>query len=313
MSTTAEIQAATALTVRELTKAGIKVRAYAKNPLSGGNATFSIALDPKNELRIWNGEAKVTVVPSTERALKQVVLQVHEKGRTITKVHKLEWQDWDRATTLKAFREFRATDWWIQRHLGVTLPLGAVYSITALNRVEKPQSNPTGQDDYGTVTLQGRVKTTNQSFLIGRDEKSQFISALPRQCRSVVDAHDALRPSSVPKDAPRQGEWFFVPATIAERKLIEASIKARGSAGIIARDTWSRNDNIQRNRVGQLEPRSSHRAPCSIIIKSKRYACGLVYDTRPDRHGSLMLGGWHRVIRNREVTSSATQNTARFD
>lgn len=309
MSTTAEIQAATITTARELTKAGLKVKAYAKNPVNGGNAIFSISLDNQNVLRIWNGEAKVTVVPSTS-GLKQAVLQVHEKGRTIIKVHNIDWNTWDRNRTLESAQE-SLNEWYIRRHLGVTLPQGAEYSIIAYDRAGATNSI---KDFYGTVTLQGRIRSTRQNFLVGRDEKSQFISALPRQATSVQDAHDALRPASVPRGALRQGEWFFVPATVQERKAIDASIKARGSAGIVTgwRDGY-RPDRIDPKDVGQLEPGSSHHAPCSFLVRGKRYACGIVYDTRPDRHGSLMLVGWHRVIRNREVQSVATQNTARWD
>lgn len=296
----------------ELKAAGLKARPYHRPP--NARDLFVIALDSSNVIRFWCGSADITFV--SDKKARQSVLDVYEKGRTVTNTVKIDFHVWQNNLTLEHVRN-SLSRYWIERHLGVQLPVGAEYSITAYDRIEKPERNEYGlvaAAGYGTVTLQGKTKATRQSFLIGRDEKSQFISALPRRCKSVFDAHEALRPPGVPRTALRQGEWFFVPATAAEKAAIAKSVAGRGSKGICgARDYGSAT--IHRSRVGELEDGSSHHAPCNIIVSNRLYAVGLVYDTRPNRHGQLLLRDWHRVIRNREVVSStiADRGTARWD
>lgn len=300
--TNAEILAESQSIAAELRRTGVKASAYAKNPI-GSKDVFSIALNQQNELRIWAGTAKITVIPSLS-GLKQAVLQVQEKARTITTVWKANygfWSDWH-SYTLEALQEqinnTRRT-YYIHNNLGVQLPEGAEYSITAVDLKSAAFSY---DDNFGTVTFQGKSKATSQSFLVGRDEKSQFISALPRKATSVPDAHDALRPAGVSRKALRQGEWFFVPATNVEKAAINATIKNKGSLGLYGRKGgWPHS--IDRSEIGALENGSSHRASAQIRVGGKLYAVGLVHDTRPDRHGSIILPDWHRVIRNREVVN----------
>lgn len=81
-------------------------------------------------------------------------------------------------------------------------------------------------------------------FLCGHDEREWFVAAVPGGASSVVQAKEALKPLAlstyqnqlkVPtrlrnrrKNAAfrRQGEWFFVPASVWGRDRIRAAAKA---------------------------------------------------------------------------------------
>jgi hypothetical protein len=305
---TVSVRENSATVAKEIANAGVKVKPYVRNPIYGTpNTTFSIAID-RDVVRVWAGNAKVKVLP--DRPLKQAVLQVFEPGRKIQNTFKVDWRTYDNYKSLEDLRR-TWTRWDIQRKLGANMPAGTTYSILAYDR--KRDSFVREGDfsaDYGTITVQGSVRATHQNFLIGKDEKSQFISALPRKAVSVKDAHDALRPAGVSRNALRQGEWFFVPATQAEKRAIKAAVESRGlRPPVVLADRWQQ----PRHDVGALESESSHHAPAQINLNNRVYAVGVVYDDRKGHHGSLILPDWHRVIRNREVVVLAGGNSARWD
>lgn len=307
MTASTGVRENTAAVAKELSKAGIKVKPYGRNPIYGTpNTTFSISMTG-DVVRLWAGAAKIKVLP--EKSLKQAVLQVFEPARKIQTTAKLTYSDWDAFATL-ANAQRHMSEYGIRRKLNVNMPDGAVYSVVALDRKNVSEADRGSYNaDYGTITVQGQVRATHQNFLVGKDEKSQFISALPRKAVSVKDAHEALRPAGVPRNALRQGEWFFVPATQAEKRAIKAEVEARGTRTPVQQFGGTYR---ARYEVGELENGSSHRAPAQITVNNRKYAVGVVYDDRQGHHGSLLLPDWHRVIRNREVVI-AGQNNARWD
>ncbi|MFX0033072.1 MAG: hypothetical protein ACFE9P_10435, partial [Candidatus Hermodarchaeota archaeon] len=74
-----------------------------------------------------------------------------------------------------------------------------------------------------------RTSSLTRKYLVGMDETHLFISELPQEgaINKVKEAHKVLKPEYIimsEKDNQRirrQGEWFFVPVTEKELKLIE--------------------------------------------------------------------------------------------
>ena len=306
---------------KQLREAGVSVQPYGRNPLYGSSASlFTLSLDPSNVLRLWAGTAKVNVIPSRDKSVKQAVVQVTERGRTIRREIPINFRHYRECPTEEEAKR-RIGRYFIQNNLGVSLPSNAEFSVVSFSPIKgiTPDQVERAQWDkvnLGTMVIQGKVRATRQNFLVGRDEKSQFVAMLPRKAKSVKDAHESLRPAGVPRTALRQGEWFFVPANRDEKRAIANAINRRGiahpeSGRNMRRGRWGE----RLTQPGELEEGSSHHAPCSIRVGSYLYATGIVYDNRPNRHGSLMLSDWHRVIRNRERVNSAVQgrSAARWD
>lgn len=320
---TQEVQANNRAVAKQLREAGVRVQPYGRNPVYGSPQTlFTLSLDPSNVLRLWAGTAQVSVIPSKDTKVKQAVVQVYEKGRTVKRELPISARFYRENKTL-AEAQRRVGRYYIQNNLGVSLPSGAEFSVVAFNPVAGMTEEQIARADWdpkislGTMTIQGRVSSTRQNFLVGRDEKSQFVAMLPRKVKSVKDAHESLRPPGVPRTAKRQGEWFFVPATKDEKAAIAAAINRNGVAFSEPRRSSRRRGRYGERlfQMGELEENSSHHAPCSISVGGRLYATGLVYDNRPNRHGSLLLQDWHRVVRNRERVNSAVQgrSAARWD
>jgi len=72
-----------------------------------------------------------------------------------------------------------------------------------------------------------KTSAERRRFLVGMDERHLFIAPLATRATSVRDAHEQLRPANVTaalqrgERVVRQGEWFFVPPTEAERRAID--------------------------------------------------------------------------------------------
>jgi hypothetical protein len=140
------------------------------------------------------------------------------------------------------------------------------------------------------------IKTSafNRTLLMGWDESHLFVARMPEKVKHIVsvkDAHQALKPAIVHNKQKRskgrrkvygikrQGEWFFIPASINEEKLIQNNWRF-----IYSRQRISRGGN-------------PHIASKIVEIFGKKYVKGRI--THRD-HKTLTLVGWYRVVRNTE-------------
>lgn len=141
-----------------------------------------------------------------------------------------------------------------------------------------------------------KIKRTTPDFmrkyLVGMDEAHLFISELPQEglINKVKDALKVLKPEYVIKREKdtgrikRQGEWFFIPVTPEELKLIE------------------KNENFIEKKKG-IAPSgfgNPHIADKVLHIKDKTFVKGKIYHVE---HKTLNLHGWFSVLENLEVSS----------
>jgi hypothetical protein len=111
--------------------------------------------------------------------------------------------------------------------------------------------------------------------------------------RTIEEALAGLRPAQVPEDAPRQGEYFFVPAP---------DVKPKASAIIKAQPILSEHSDVMvEARAGYWHPdigRRNRHVASRMYLNGSVYVQGLVRDAE---HTNLKLGDgkmWFRVVRN---------------
>lgn len=283
MSTFAEAQERAEELAKELRSAGMKGIPYKRAPIATEIASLSIE-GGGTGVRVWPGMAEVTVI--SDRKRKQAVLRLKEGAREITRTYPVrgKWYDGKEVPDKEMRADARST-------FPVFVPKMTFKEVKLGEFIKK-----NSYDRNVTVTV--IAPATSQTFLIGIDESSHFISPLKHHVSSVEAAHELLRPSGVPKDALRQGEWFFVPVTPRELAAINKRLENARYDG------W--NPNASGYAVQPLEEGSSHQAPV-CRIGTKRYACGAVTDMRLRRHSPLVLNGWHRIVRNTELTNPVQQ------
>lgn len=124
-------------------------------------------------------------------------------------------------------------------------------------------------------------------YLVGMDQCHLFIAQLPRAVSSVKRAHSALKPEIVKNRGTsarikRQGEWFFIPASKIELKLINKAIKTQS--------VTVRSSTMQRHVVSMM-----------VNVANITFVSGEI--THPE-HLTLKLHGWYRVARNTEIGSA---------
>ena len=317
----------------ELTKkAGIPAGAYAKGP--NGINTFILGRNtgvPGN-IQIWAGHKDVNFTVYPDKKKRQAVINVRENKRTVDASFIADlssgWGEWiDCADTVEAVRSRLNSQIALRAHFRVSLPptqpdnpvTYKLKSVTQLKPTFIRDRYPEERAHKYRVVIEATVPATNVSFLVGFDEKSLFIAMLPKHVKTVDNAHKALRPSGVPADAPRHGEWFFVPATKAELIAIDAQIEATIER---SQNTTEKNGPLEYS--GRWSP-SSHKATEVLWLGDTngqrynsarqtdmaRYARGIVKDSRAGHHSPLALGDgntWYRVVRNSEVVPTATVN-----
>lgn len=182
---------------------------------------------------------------------------------------------------------------------------------------EKVWNHETGKVETKTRRTPGG----NRRFLVGMDECHLFIAQLTTNCTTVKQAHEGLRPRTLPKgrEAKRQkirrtGEWFLIPATPEELARIEEHVKKFGV---------KKNVGIGGNRMGRGRP---HVVSESVIVGRKTepqpptrwgnwIAPAVVRDgeefvrgriVHPD-HKVVKLTTWHRVTMNTEDRSAGSR------
>ena len=183
-------------------------------------------------------------------------------------------------------------------------------------------------------------------FLCGHDERHWFVAAVPESARGVtgvVTAKAALQPDAVralvervrPKDRfrrrneayIRQGEWFFVPATLrpepteAEVLRNEPLSRGRGKAHMLQLAFRTGGQTVYVNRhhptgisaqgYAKLTPKEQRGGQWMRMVRDPQvYAKGTV--RHPD-HATIQLPAWHRVLMNTEQRARAMQHVAFLD
>lgn len=266
---------------------GLMAVVPARPPL--GPQVFSMGLDKSSEVfRFWVGVAKVDVIDVMEEPKRQAVVRVVENAHKVTMLKKI-WTNGSNNPEDYVTTEF---------------PSGTTFKFGDTGNTKQ---DPWGRY-YNRTPVIANVPKFDNTFLMGYDEVKCFISQLPTQVKKVSAAHKILRPPALAKTALRQGEWFFVPATQEEILDINNfkernNVRVRGQAQR-ARQIEIKNqaENIYRHNSIPLVASSSHRALQRIVVGDTTFARGYVFDGRYGRHARLPLEGWHRVIRNMEVT-----------
>jgi hypothetical protein len=144
-------------------------------------------------------------------------------------------------------------------------------------------------------------------FLCGRDDLHLF-AAQVREGDTVAQAHASLKPRLVedaearwPGQVRRQGEWFFLPASPDEKRLIDEQRVAR-TRGLKLRHPVG--EGSKPHLADGVIAISRHLEDAAHQRRWREvYARGLV--SHPD-HRDLRLDTWAKVVRNREIRSSPT-------
>lgn len=212
---------------------------------------------------------------SANKKQRQAVLKIEELPRKITR--SVETYDPKRDNIISRF--------------GVIVPKNTKFHVKHENTFPTAIAGEMKKRYYYSVTA--KIPRSSTHFLIGYDENHLFISMLPRHVTSVADAHLALLPKELwnRKDYLRQGEFFFVPATERQKKLLCTTNK----------DTHDRLELVKSNG-----DESDHKAAATIIIDSTSFVSGAI---KHSRHKTLFLNGWYRVVNNREVVQRQGRNT----
>lgn len=316
MTTTTEQIKANMGLIDELNKAGVTASFYSRPP--DGKHIFTIGKQSgvPGTVMLWPGsrETEITVVP--DKKLHQAVLKVHEPKHTLTFTYTYTiWHSLSisHGEALQAAADWlgsgSASDYWA----GAILPKGTHYRFAPRSKwVTKMEKNDTRLKT--AIPILATVPTTTQYFLVGRDELAQFVCALPKEAKTVEEAHKILRPKGVPEGSLRQGEFFFVPVSAKHRKTLQALEKKNPKIGK-REHSWEPNG---------LEPNSSHRAERRLVLVSgkvenlnnfqisrfgsqeykteyKTLVKGKIADIRTGHHSPLVLDDWHYAIRNTEL------------
>jgi hypothetical protein len=176
----------------------------------------------------------------------------------------------------------------VRRRFPIALPQGTTYEVKFIG--SSNFNRDTDERDYRYEVVASAPKS-DQFFLVGFDEKHMFVSMLPKAVTSVAEAHSVLAPKEVQgrKDVLRQGEFFFIPVTEAEikilcrvRQIIECDAGIRRSDGV----------------------ESDHYAMTLVEYSGHQFATGPISH---ERHEILFLNGWYRVAVNNELPNPSDQ------
>ena len=191
------------------------------------------------------------------------------------------------------------------------------------------QSVPWGKRDPETGKRYSWVERTTpkeeRRLLIGMDERHLFISQMPddQKPSSVRQAHENLAPAGIPgtkkrrkkEKIIRQGEFFFVPCTQEEIKLIKDRIKLTGTEkkAALGSDGQGRGVRGKPHRVKERirinikseddfrDVRGVRRLLSRTTFGWTSFVRGWV---RHADHKTVKLRDWHRVSSNTENRSS---------
>jgi hypothetical protein len=314
--------------LKELKRAGLKVSEYARNPSPGTH--FIINDDNGRQIRLFMNEkeAQVTNV-SGNKQFKQAVISVTEGARSLkfngnVKLNLSDIAVGNRWNEKKGDYVFgwlsgdnlrKKIEKQVKIQVSDQLPhftekywTGVSISnsealvddiIESIRGRRKKMTMTEFQDaqEWGTYAVKASYNTrgTKICVLMGVDESSYFVSVLPRQCKTVLEAHAALRPKNVSAKAKRQGEWFLDPVDNKTNTSLNSSI-AKSIGSTFHRSGMNR-------EVGR-----THNAALLFHRNGVEYANIAFSERRPNRHKTINLDRWHRIVRNREIEMPMTRS-----
>lgn len=176
-----------------------------------------------------------------------------------------------------------------------------------------------------------KTPSDNRHFLMGVDERQLFVAQLKKGTTSITDARKQLGSSvkfheGVRKMSPkRQGEWFFLKATIEQEELIDLLIqknkawivkkanigaysgKPRGNPHVADELVVINVDPESLERLGWSKNKRKRNPRRGIPIrKTQVYVRGAI---RHIDHKTIKYSHWYQVVLNNEGnTESATQS-----
>ena len=168
-------------------------------------------------------------------------------------------------------------------------------------------------EDAKTWWIERKTPGEKRYFLLGVDERQLFVARLNRPATTVKEAHDSLRNTSLtlaegkaPGKTVRQGEWFFVWPTEAEKTAITAAVKAcRASIlkkwpigaepGAGGKPRVAGNPHTADELIRMPGTPLEHGFP---VRTTETYVRGSV---RHRDHATVKFGDWRKVLRNNEA------------
>ena len=171
----------------------------------------------------------------------------------------------------------------------------------------------------GSVDIQEETTGKTRKYLIGRDERMLFMCEVASSVINMPDALKALKGGVVTTaegkhmDVKRQGEWFMIPATKAETKAIEATLKSDPSrlrknvdvSILVEGGRGVHKPHVASEAVTVPPPVATEGYKYSVRGRDDVFIRGTVrHEDHPTKR--LPVGVWHKVIRNSEVRSVAT-------
>jgi hypothetical protein len=186
-------------------------------------------------------------------------------------------------------------------------------------------------------------------FLCGHDEREWFVAAVPGGASTVVQAKEALKPRAIRawqsqlkvparlrnrrKNAAfrRQGEWFFVPASVWGRDaisekfvlhneplrrgagkphIVEQLYRVGGELVYVCSNRPNGLNETQYRKLVQSNPAAARWGWQALRRNPRVYARGRI--RHPD-HATITLADWHRVVLNTETETDTMRNVAFID
>lgn len=258
--------------IRGFARAGLDLL-EARAPLARGptaRQVFGLTIRTarrREAYELWSGRARLAVL-GPDRSLRQVVLFVHEPP--------------------VVFQE------WVSRYQGV-------------RRTERVL-----REERHRRLIERMTPDQKRWYLCGHDEQHLFIAELPRHASTVADAHRLLKSGAVlaaegrSQDVVRQGEWFFIETSRAERHVLD-QLSERGltrhqvaiGSGLHAqpyrRRRWGNPHVVDELAMGRAVQREKR-------LSGDRYVRGQV---RHVDHRTVRLPLWRRVELNAQENNSA--------
>ena len=291
-----------------LHEVGIKAKEYSNPKSIGNDAEFFISTSAGGRGILLKKGIDIGLKIATNDKHRQAVLNVTEKPRTVVRTYNFTCAAFNNVKSGITKASYAAGVAATARNSNPLVIPGATLTYTKPVLAAKQPKDKTLARYEVTVSAEVKETRTN-TFLMGMDETSHFISILPKQVQSVEEAHDLLKPAELKdaKDVKRQGEFFFTPV---EQSEVEDYIK-------------DNKNHVIRKGV-TLEDRSNHHAGEAVVNLGKWgtvtkviYVRGLIYDKRGYRHAPIHLDEvWHKVTRNKEVDlklQPSQRRRVRFD
>jgi hypothetical protein len=287
--------------IEKMEDAGVAIQAYKRKPAFINKDTFVLNNNRREKkLYIWPGIADIEV--ATSKRHKQAVLNVTEKARKVTQNYRIGGDYFGDNTHVKDVAPKVTLR--LQQRAEDSFPIVFPDEATVTYKVDSilDVTGDWDRTEQFDVTVTASVSETQQAFLVGTDETELFVSMLPKQVKSVADAHEVLKPKGLREGWLRQGEFFFNPPTDAVREKLDKHLAAHP-------DVLDEVTALQKDDGSGWNDDSSHYAN-TLEYEGKTYAIGFVTDreftgwgtrAKARHHEPLWLNDWYEVLLNREL------------